>query len=407
VSLPTDAGASAVATTTSVVRVINERAVYERVRELGSASASQLVASTGLSKPTVTLAVTNLVRAGLLEQVGLRTGQAGRAARLYQLRPEAGFVVAVDIGRSWVRLALADLSGTLRRRHEVRSRARTASSLVAQVGDLAHALAAESGLSYADITHTVVGSPGVYDESTGTLRLAPNLPGWEKPGVVHALHESVGPRLSIENDVNLATRGEMEQGLGRGVRNFVFVSVGTGLGMGLVVEGRLYRGFQGAAGEISYLPFNGESGEPGTSPGRRATRGRGPLERETSPEAILARARAAGITAARSSEEVFDAARAGEARAVSVVDRQADYLARALAAVVAVVDPELVVLGGGIGRNGDLLVEPLRRHLTGWVPLAAPHIRASALGTDAVLVGGLAEGLAMAREHVFSAASQP
>src|SRR4051812_33720372 len=166
---------SGTANTTRMLRLMNERAVYDQIRLLGTVSRPQLAAVTGLSKPTISLALASLERAGLVRSVGHRTGGAGRSARLYEIRPEAGRVIGIDVGRGWVRAALADLSGTITARRDVRSGARSAGTLIDWLGGLAAGLAAEAG---GEITYVALGTPGVYDAEQRRLRLAPNLPGW-------------------------------------------------------------------------------------------------------------------------------------------------------------------------------------------------------------------------------------
>lgn len=388
--------------TTSFVRVMNERVVFDRIRHIGSVSRPQLATETGLSKPTVSLALADLERVGLVRPVGQRTGNAGRAPQLYSIRPEAGWVVAVDVGRSWLRLAVANLAGEVVLRRDERNRARSAGVLVGRLTETARALANDAGIEYGDVTYTVIGSPGVYDPARATLRFAPNLLGWDRPGVVRSLHEALGSDLAIENDIDLAALGEQEYGLGRDLRDFVFVSVGSGVGMGIVVQGQLYRGARGAAGEISFLPV-AEDGVPGDD---RNTRQHGLLESAAAADAIVAAARQAGMTGRLTARKVFDAARTGDGTALEVVTHEAHQIARALAAVVAVLDPELVVLGGGIGRNGDLLIAPARERLRELVPLEPPPIEVSSLGSDAVVMGALATGLATARDILFSRATE-
>ena len=384
-----------VANTTAVVRIINERAVYEQTRQLGPVSAAQLVSATGLSKPTIGLALASLERAGLVRHVGHRIGQVGRAPRLYEIRPEAGWALAIDVGGSWLRAAVSDLSGRVAARFEERVRARSASSLVRQVGELARSVPERGGLTFADITHTVIGIPGVYEPEAKRISIAPNLPGWEKPGSVEALRAELGDDFSIENDVNLAALAEQAHGLGESVPDFVFVSVGTGVGMGVVINGRLYRGFNGRAGEIAWLPVADEQVSTSAD-----TRKHGLLETVASAEGIVVTARNCGMTA-DSAEQVFDAARAGEAAAVRAVHIEADHLARALTAIISVLDPGLIVLGGGVGSNVDLLLEPTQQRLGELMELAPPPIRASALGRDSVVLGGLAAGLSVARDTVL------
>jgi predicted NBD/HSP70 family sugar kinase len=381
-----------VANTTAVVRIINERAVYEQTRRLGPVSASQLVAATGLSKPTIGLALGSLERAGLVRHVGHRVGQVGRAPRLYEIQPGAGWALAIDIGGSWLRAALADLSGTIIARHEERVRARTAPTLLRQVEELAESVPAMAGIALSDVTHTVLGIPGVYEPESTTISAVPNLPGFEGSAAVGELRVRLGERFSIDNDVNLATLAEQAHGLGSAVRDFVFVSVGTGIGMGVVVGGKLYRGAHGRAGEIGFLPGAQQDA---------AARHRGFLETAASADGIVAGARATGM-AADSAEQVFDAARSGDTDALEVVAAEADHLARAIASIIAVLDPALIVLGGGVGSNVDVLLEPIQRKLTDVLALQPPPIRVSAVGRESVVLGGLAAGLDLARDIVLT-----
>jgi predicted NBD/HSP70 family sugar kinase len=385
------------ASTTSLLRVINERAVFERIRHLGPVSRPQLAKETGLSKPTISLALADLERWGLVRAVGHRTGNTGRAALLYEMRPESGFVIAVDVGRSWIRLALANLAGEVLARRTEPSQAGSSRALVAQISRLVHALPAEVGVGYERITFTVIGSPGFVDRRSGTIRLAPNLAGWGDPGVLKGLRARLGPAFALENDVKLATLGEQAHGQGKGVANFVFMSIGTGIGMGIVIDGRLYHGWRGAAGEIGFLPLG-----DGQGAGASGVQRRGWLETVAAADGVVANARPRGMNGRVTAKHVFEAARRGEAAALEVVRIEAEHLARAVAALTSVIDPELIVLGGGIGGNGDLLIKPIEKRLRVLLRLPPPKLVVSALGDDAVVLGGLATALATAREQVFA-----
>jgi predicted NBD/HSP70 family sugar kinase len=385
------------ASTTSLLRLMNERAVFERIRQLGPVSRPQLAAATGLSKPTISLALANLERCGLVRPVGHRSGNTGRAALLYEIRPDAGWVIAVDVGRAWMRLALANLAGEVVARRNERSQAGSARTLVAQISRLVRALAADADVDYERISFTVIGSPGFVDQQSGVIRLAPNLAGWGEPGVLEALKERLGPAFAVENDVKLATLGEQAHGQGKEISNFVFVSIGTGIGMGIVIDGRLYRGWRGAAGEIGFLPLGN-----GISP--TGMQRRGWLESVAAADGVVAKARQLGMSRRVTAKQVFEAARQGEAKAVEVVRVEAEHLARAVAALTSVIDPELVVLGGGIGGNGDLLIKPMEKRLRTLLRLPPPAIVVSSLGDDAVVLGALATALSTAREKVFASA---
>ena len=187
----------------------------------------------------------------------------------------------------------------------------------------------------------------------------------------------------VENDVDAAAVAERDHGHGRDVSTFAFVSVGTGIGMGLILDGKLHRGAHGAAGEIAFLPLADGQLDP------RDARRRGALESAASSAAVVRAARQAGARF-RSARSVFAAAAEGDARAREVVAGEAAIVARALAAIVAVVDPELIVLGGGIGRAPGFAAEVSAR-LASLSPVV-PEVRVSALAEDAVVDGCLAVG---------------
>jgi predicted NBD/HSP70 family sugar kinase len=387
--------------TPRLLRAINERALLEHLRRQGATSRAQLARDTGLSKPTVSQALANLERAGLVRIVGAASGGRGRLAVLYEADPTAGYVVGVDVGGSWVRCAVADLAGTIVGRRDVANRARSAATLVEIVTEVAHEVVRTAGLTWPAVVHTLIGSPGVFDPGSGRLLFAPNLPGgWERTGLVETLGQALGTSVTVENDANLAAVGERTFGCGSEVGTFAYLMVGTGVGMGAVVDGRLYRGARGVAGEIGFLPL-GADGSPGapTLAGGDFSR-RGILEEVAAADGVVRTALALGMTAPVSAQRVFDAARAGDPTARRVVELEGERLALLIAAVAAILDPELVVLGGGVGRNLDLLEEPLSRLLRRLVPFR-PRIVTSALGTDAVLLGALATGLELARDLVF------
>jgi predicted NBD/HSP70 family sugar kinase len=342
----------------------------------------------------------NLERAGLVRPVGEASGGRGRLALLYEPDPTAGHVVGVDIGRGWVRCAVADLSGTTVNRQDVPNRARSAGSLVDTVAQLARHVVQSAGLDWAHVVRTLIGSPGVLDPDSGRLRFAGNLPGWGRSGLLEDLRQALDPSLDVENDANLAAIGEHALGAGAGVPTFVFLTVGTGVGMGIVVDGKLFRGARGAAGEVGYLPVGADDTPGAPPPSDPSLTRRGMLEEATAADAVVRTARALGMSGARSAQAVFEAARRGDGTALRAVELEGRRLALVVSSVAAILDPELVVLGGGIGRNLDLLREALTRRLHEVTPLR-PNVVASRLGDDAVLAGAIATALEVARDLVF------
>jgi predicted NBD/HSP70 family sugar kinase len=387
------ARANGVAARPQLMRAMNERLMLEQVRLTGPVSRTDLARISGLSKPTVTVALTNLERDGLVRVGGLRTGMRGPAAVLYEVRPEAAYVLGLDVGREYLRGALADLSGAVRARSSRKVHAASAHSRVAELAALADEVAATAGIRRNRATQVVVGSPGVYDPSRAALTMARNLPGWERPDVLAELAQAFGASTVVENDVNLAALAERDHGYGREAASFCFVSVGTGIGMGLVVDGKLHRGRHGAAGEIAYLPIGS------TATDATEARKHGRLEAVASAAAVVRAARRRGMTGSLSARRVFAAAADGDERALAVVADEARHVAEAVGSIVAVVDPELVVLGGGIGRAPGFAAA-VASALESVVPVV-PDIRVSALGDDAVVDGALAAGMEMAWQRIL------
>ena len=379
--------------TPSLLRAINARTILEQIQRTGPVSRAQVARETGLSKPTVSLGLTALLEAALVREVGRSSGRPGPTAVLYELNPAAGWVVGVDVGRRRVRAALADITGAVAARRDEHARASSARTLIGQLGAIAHGLAAEAGIGWDQVQHVTVGSPGVFEPTRGAVILAPNLPGWGRQGLLARLREVLGDRIGVENDVNLAAEGERWRGLAAGVANFGFLSVGTGVGMGLVLDGKLYRGATGAAGEVGYLPIGADPDDP-------QVRRRGAFEQAVNGAAVVRGAAEAGLGGARSAKKVFAQARKGDPAARRVVEAEASRIALGLAVVLAVVDLELVILGGGVGGNADLLLAPVERRLRTLSPMR-PRLAVSALGEDAVLQGAVATALEVARQRLF------
>ena len=367
------------------LRSNNEWLLWERLRTEGPASRAQLARDTGLSKPTVSAALAALEQAGLAREAGTVVPDRGRTALLYETDPTAGHVLGVDIGRAWLRLAVADLAGQVVARTEVPNRGRSATAVARTVVQAAHRLTAEAGLEPAAITHAAVGTPGVFDQHTGRVRYAGNLPGWGRPGLFAGMREGLGITLSVHNDANLAALGEYAAGAGAGSKLFVYVLIGTGLGMGIVADGELFSGSNGAAGEIGFLPLP-------TGPDL--------AEAAVSGDAVVQAARELGLPGPLDAKKVFEAARRGVPQAVAAVRREAQSVAQVVAAVAAVIDPDLVVLGGGVGHSADLLLETVEQTLHRLTPLR-PTVVPSALGEDAVLLGAITTAIRTARPLVF------
>ncbi|HEX3781167.1 MAG TPA: ROK family transcriptional regulator [Pseudonocardiaceae bacterium] len=383
-----------------LIRVLNEQLLLDHIRHNGPCSRAELVQVSGLSKSTVSATMSNVERSGLVREAGHRRGAPGPAAQLYEITPEAGFVVALDVGRQFLRGALADLSGAVLARETRRSRSTTGTGRVTELIELADRLTAEAGIDRARVAQTVVGSPGVYDRGADAIRLTGGLTGWDQVGLPALLRDAFGTEVIVENDVDAAALAEQAHGHGQRVGSFAFVTVGTGIGMGLVLDGRLHRGAHGTAGEIAFLPL---AVDPVLD--EREAQRRGCLEAAVSSAAVTKAARRAGMRGVVSARRVFAAAARGDARAIAVVAEEATLVAKAICTIVVVADPALVVLGGGIGQAPGF-VDLVTARLADRAP-NIPPVKVSALGSDAVVNGCLAAGLDRAWELLTAAIPAP
>jgi predicted NBD/HSP70 family sugar kinase len=320
---------------------------------------------------------------------------------LYEIRPEAGYVLGLDIGHEYLRGAVTDLTGEIRAKAESRCTAVSVRKRVSELIKLADGICSAAGIARDEVTQTVLGTPGVYDPRLDAITLTGGMAGWDRPAVLADLRRAFGVNVAVENDTDAAALAEREHGHGREFASFVFVSIGTGIGMGLVLGGQLHRGAHGVAGEIAFLPI---TEGPNRDVADDEVRRRGTLEAVGSAEAIVRAGRKAGLTA-QSARQVFAAAAAGEQRAVTIVSAEARLVARAICAIIAVVDPGLVVLGGGIGQAPGFAAA-VGTELAQIAPVL-PELRVSALGTSAVVDGCLASGADLAWRRLTAQLAQP
>lgn len=235
-----------------LLRSINERAVLEQIDRVGSATRADIAVQTGLSKPTVALALSNLTERGWVQEAGTVTGRRGPGATLYRIRPEAAFAVGVDVGHDWIKVNIADITGAVRA-HRRQGLDRTTPRLADQIQDLINTAAAQIGLSAGDLGQTVIGVPGAVGPDGLSLGFAGGIPG-DAADLGTVLSGSLPHQVMLENDVNLAALAEHEVGLATGIDDFVLLTLGHGVGLGIMIGGTLHRGRAGAAGEVGFLP---------------------------------------------------------------------------------------------------------------------------------------------------------
>jgi predicted NBD/HSP70 family sugar kinase len=377
--------------TPPLLKSLNERTILETIRAVAPISRAEISRRAGISKPTVSLALQSLVDAGLVREAATGPEGPSYGAVFFEPVPEAAYVLGLDLGTRFLRGAVCDLAGDVRARQDVELRGADADGALRAIAALRKSLIATAALPPERVDGVVLGVPGVIDARLSTLHLTtPNIPGLEGRAFGRDLGELLGSDVTLENDVNLAALGERWAGVARGVDDFAFLSVGTGMGMGLVLGGELHRGNHGAAGEVDWaLAGMSEDVDPSA-------------EGVAALAARIAPADPAGTSLAPpyGAREIFAAARRGDQLGRTVVEEVARRIAAHITPIAAVADPALIVLGGGLGTNGDLLLAPVRRLLTEWIPYP-PRVEISSLGDAAVLMGALAVGLRSALDNVF------
>lgn len=374
------------------------RAVIEAIVGAGAISRARMARVTGLSKQTISEAVRELEKQGWLNVSGQSRGNLGRSATNYEMRKDAAFVFGCDLGGTKLHVALADLSGAIVAEAIEQTEQRSGPHLLNQVRATADKVARRAKIDRRRVHLGIVGMPGVVDPRTGTLSLSPNMPDFTGINVAEGMRQAFDCEVSVENDVNLAVLGEHWRGHGRGIDNLVFIAMGTGIGMGQLANGKLVRGAHGAASEIGYLPI-------GADPFDSHNVAAGTFEAVVGTGGILRRHREAGGKVTDGVKGIFEAMNKGDAIARRTIEDTARWTAIGIASVVALIDPEMVILGGGIGARPEF-ISRIESHLSQCLPKPVP-VAPSPLENRATLMGSIAMGLGHLYGSVFGARAFP
>ncbi len=385
----------------ATLRLVNAAQILWLIRQKGQCSRMELARACGLSPPAVASSVEYLKRQGLIKTAGRGRSHGGRPPELITFHPRRGYVVGIELERTGLRLALADLNGTVAHTEAYSLGAQShPEQVVARVTEGIEALLRRTGIARRRVLAVGVAVPGVTDPHDGSVRSAPHLRGWQNVPLRAMLASRLGISVGVENDVNLGAVGESLAGRARGVRNFVFLGVGAGVGAGIYLEGRLYRGSHCTGGEIGYLlvPKAGVTALDFNRPG--------PLESIVGTVGIerawrQARGRPLRLTAV----EILDRAAAGHALAEKIARRTARVLAEAVLNLSVILDPELVVFGGPLGLHPFLFLLTVQRVQQS--RLSRPVLAPSALGADSQLVGAVWMASRLAEAQLLGSTGRP
>lgn len=397
---------------------LNERAaadlrhaVVKALRFEGPLSRADIARRVGVTRSQLTRYIDELTKTGLVREVGFAASTGGRKARLLQLNARAGFIVAVDLGATSLDVAITDLHvNVLGHQSRPVDVAEGPTVILDLVNRMARQMLDQLGVSPQQVLGVGMGVPGPVDYQLGRTVSPPIMPGWNQFPIKDHLSETFGCPAYVDNDVNIMALGEQFAGLGRHAENFIYVKLGTGIGAGIVVGGRLYRGSDGCAGDIGHIAVDGAdvvcrcgntgclealAGGPGIARRAReaARSGRAPLVAD-----FLQNHPDRELTAV----DVGQLAAKGDAGAIEVIRETGRLVGRVLASIVNMFNPSLIVIGGGVAQIGDLLLASIREAVyRRSLPLATRHLRIERSTTDPL--SGVLGAAMLALDEVLSA----
>ncbi len=355
-------------------------------------SRADIARRTGLARSTVSEIVRELLRTGLIAEVGTDRSSGGRRPIVLEFQDEAFAILGVDIGATHVAVAVTDLRGKVLAWREQQRPVRTDPEHTRTlVHELCDACLAEWSRGNKRLVGIGLAVPSPVDPRHPNRVSEVVLPAWRGHIGIEDLHLRYGVPVLVDNDANLGALAEGWWGAGRNVRDFTYIKVATGIGAGIILGGEIYRGSTGVAGEIGHVAIDPE--------GSPCVCGlRGCLVTLVGTAALIARTTELlpeypGSPlggAAISIESIERAAIEGDALAGRVVREAGEHLGIAVAGLLNLINPEMVILGGGVTRVRELLIEPLRhvvRNRTLVTSVAATEIRISELGARAIAIG--------------------
>lgn len=399
------------ASSVRTVRLRNMQLMLRELRRHAATTRADLGRSTGLAKSTIKEITDELIASGFVEEVRDPNldGRIGRPATSLRLSPTAGRVVGIDIGAEKILAVVASLSGQViaSARQESYNLTGKAAILRAVRSTFRKALAAAE-VDSSSILTAVVGTPGVIHPETGRISLAPQIRDWDGIDLQKELKLPVTGPVIVRRQADLSALAEVALGVAQDIANMLYVHIGIGIGGALVLNGHLYTGNDGAAGEVGYLPLSfGEEPPAGTAYGTFEWAAGG------SAFARLGRAAAQGPAGRRlrelaggdiskvSAAAVFAAAAEGDPQGIAVAEELTFRIACGIASAVCVINPRLTVISGGLSLAGETLLKMIHAKLARLVPVM-PELALSSFGEESVVVGAIQHGVDIALDRIFA-----
>lgn len=336
------------------MKSINKKKILHYIQNNPGRSRSEVAKTLSISKPTISKLVDELIKEGWFREKESSSSNASGGRRAFQIyfNKNAKYIVGVDIGGTSVEIAVMNLNGDIKSKVVFSTQEYLSKDFVQFIADKITLLIQENDLDTSQIIGAGIGVPGITDVEKGIVFDAPSL-GWKNFNLLDRMVKLLPFPVYVDNDVNVAALGEQWKGAGKDRRNILQITLGTGIGCGMIINGQLYRGSSFAAGEIGYMVTDKHAAEEAYD---SIFSGYGFLDSHVGGPSITKRMlKHLGMSDEESvdwpAKRIFELAIAGDKSALTIVDDAFSHLAFALVNVVSIVNPECVIIGGGISKS--------------------------------------------------------
>jgi glucokinase-like ROK family protein len=385
----------------------DEELLIQLIRKYDGVSKEDLVDFTGFSRSKVNRIIQYLQEKNIIVETGKSKNTGGRRAVVFSLNGQLGLIAGVFIGATSIDLMLTDVSGKRLGRYSEEALVKEGPhKILDRVSELISQMVADSGFSNEAVIGMGIGVPGPVDFSLGSLISPTIMPGWDKFPVVPYIHQTFPKAyVVVDNEVNMMGVGEFIKGVGKGVKNQIFVKIGTGIGAGIICEGKIYRGTYGCAGDIAHICVdkNGPICVCGNTGCLEALAG-GPAIANLGVKAIqegrqtILKEYYDRNQGSLTSIDIGKAAGEGDAVSIEIIRNSGRVIGEVIAGLVNFYNPGLIVIGGGVSNLGNLFLASIRQAiLKRSLPLATRDlpILFSDLGDDSGVIGAVSMSLDM------------
>lgn len=387
------------------VKNFNKHAALDLIRfSAGGLSRADLADKMGLTRAAVSLIVNDLLDSGVIQEAEIRSAPSGRPPVILEINPKLGLVGAIDMGASHMSVAVADFTARILQEFEVPFDIKNGPKVCLEEAHQQLSKLLESqGLSISNISAVGIGVPGPVITEAGMVLAPPIMPGWDRYPIRATLEKKWGRPVTLNNDAELGALGEWAYGAGRGEKNIAYIKVGSGIGAGLILNQQIYGGTMGAAGEIGHLTIDengplcncGNHGCLEAFASGHAIAQQGQLLIQSGKRTLLSDLACEKITA----HEVAEAARRGDLHAQEILRRSGTFIGIAIAGLINLFNPSIVIIGGGVAQVGDLLTAPIRQAVRERAMRASEQsvrITTAMLGRRSLLIGATVQAINVA-----------